>query len=88
MEPPPARLEAAETSARPDLQGTSNHGQAVKATEPPRVNARHNKPARMVGHSHEVALEFVKADSEETSGDSGFGANAVDNDPDTFWHTQ
>lgn len=40
------------------------------------------------GHSPRVALEFVKADSEETSGDSGYGANAVDDDPGTFWHTE
>ena len=35
-----------------------------------------------------VELKFVKVDSEETSGEDGKGANAVDGDPNTFWHTQ
>ncbi len=35
-----------------------------------------------------VALKFVKADSEETAGEDGKGANAVDGDPNTIWHTQ
>jgi len=88
LERPLTRPEAVETPAPQDFPGTSNSSQGVKATEAPRVKARQYKMPRTVGHSHEVVLEFVKADSEETSGDSGFGANAVDNDPDTFWHTQ
>lgn len=35
-----------------------------------------------------AALKFVTADSEETAGEDGKGANAVDGDPNTFWHTQ
>jgi serine/threonine protein kinase len=35
-----------------------------------------------------VALRFVKVDSEETSGQYGYGENAVDGNPDTYWHTQ
>ena len=35
-----------------------------------------------------VALKFVRVDSEETAGEDGKGANAVDGDPNTFWHTQ
>jgi hypothetical protein len=35
-----------------------------------------------------VTLKVVKADSEETSGEDGKAANAVDGDPATFWHTQ
>jgi hypothetical protein len=35
-----------------------------------------------------VLLKFVRADSEETAGEDGKGANAVDGKPDTFWHTQ
>jgi alpha-glucosidase len=38
--------------------------------------------------SAKVALKFVKADSEETASEDGKGANAVDGDPNTFWHTQ
>jgi endo-alpha-N-acetylgalactosaminidase len=33
-------------------------------------------------------LKVVRVDSEETSGEDGKGANAVDGDPNTFWHTQ
>jgi WD40 repeat protein len=35
-----------------------------------------------------VKLRFVKADSEETAAQDGHGANAVDGDTNTFWHTQ
>jgi hypothetical protein len=35
-----------------------------------------------------VTLKVIKVDSEETSGEDGRGANAVDGLPDTFWHTQ
>lgn len=35
-----------------------------------------------------VSLKLVKVDSEETAGEDGKGANAVDGDPNTFWHTQ
>ena len=33
-------------------------------------------------------LQVVKVDSEETSGENGQGANAVDGDAGTLWHTQ
>src|ERR1035438_7238717 len=35
-----------------------------------------------------ATLKFVKVDSEETAGEDGKGANAVDGDANTFWHTQ
>jgi|GEM_PF-1761424 len=35
-----------------------------------------------------VTLKVVKVDSAETVGEDGKGANAVDGNPDTFWHTQ
>jgi hypothetical protein len=35
-----------------------------------------------------VKLKVVKVDSEETAGEDGKAANAVDGDPETFWHTQ
>lgn len=35
-----------------------------------------------------LALKVVKADSEETAGEDGKAANAVDGDPNTIWHTQ
>lgn len=36
----------------------------------------------------EVTLVFIRADSEETETEDGKGANAVDGDPETHWHTQ
>ncbi|MGH7941092.1 MAG: discoidin domain-containing protein, partial [Limisphaerales bacterium] len=36
----------------------------------------------------EVKLKFVRVDSEETNGENGYGKNAVDGDPNTYWHTQ
>lgn len=41
-----------------------------------------------VATTNKVTLTVVKADSEETSGDNGKAANAVDGNPGTFWHTQ
>jgi F5/8 type C domain len=35
-----------------------------------------------------VKLRFVSVDSEETNAENGSGANAVDGDPNTIWHTQ
>ncbi len=35
-----------------------------------------------------VTLKVVKVDSEETAGENGAGANAVDGDRNTIWHTQ
>jgi hypothetical protein len=35
-----------------------------------------------------VTLKLVRVDSEETAGEAAGGANAVDGDPATFWHTQ
>jgi hypothetical protein len=42
-------------------------------------------PAAAAG---KIKLKFVRADSEETASQDGHGANAVDGDPATFWHTQ
>jgi len=41
-----------------------------------------------VSGAEKVTLKVVKVDSEETSGEDGKGANAVDGDPATIWHTQ
>ena len=35
-----------------------------------------------------VTLKVIKVDSEETAGEDAKGANAVDGDPETIWHTQ
>jgi len=36
----------------------------------------------------QIQLKVVKVDSEETASQDGHGANAVDGDPNTYWHTQ
>jgi F5/8 type C domain-containing protein len=38
--------------------------------------------------SNHSKLTVVKVDSEETAGENGAGANAVDGNPDTIWHTE
>jgi F5/8 type C domain len=45
------------------------------------------KPAA-AAPSGKLTLKVVKVDSEETAGEDGKGANAVDGDPNTIWHTQ
>ena len=45
-------------------------------------------PAPKTVEPVKIALNFVKADSEETAGEDGKGANAVDGDNSTIWHTQ
>ena len=53
-----------------------------------------NKPATttvaapMARPVSKTALKVVRVDSEETGGEDGKGANAVDGDPQTIWHTQ
>ncbi len=46
--------------------------------------------ARYTGVAAEdaVTLKVIKVDSEETAGENGSGTNAVDGNPETFWHTQ
>jgi hypothetical protein len=42
----------------------------------------------MVTAEEKVTLKVVKADSEETAGEDGKAANAVDGNSETIWHTQ
>ncbi|HTA30263.1 MAG TPA: discoidin domain-containing protein [Candidatus Cybelea sp.] len=83
-----AQIGAEETSGPQDLPVTTNHTQGVKPANAPPHHAARDKPTRMNGHSQRVVLEFVKTDSQEMSGESGYGANAVDDDPGTIWHTE
>lgn len=53
------------------------------ATKPAATNA-----ASLVVTTNPIVLKLVKVDSEETAGENGAGTNAVDGDPNTFWHTQ
>lgn len=45
-------------------------------------------PASIAPAAAKPALKVVRVDSEETAGENGKAANAVDGDPDTIWHTQ
>ncbi len=51
-------------------------------------NAIPDNPAQINEPPREVKLKFVSVDSEETSAQHGYGENAVDGNPDTYWHTQ
>jgi|GEM_PF-3040156 len=72
----PSPMPAAQTSSvAPETQPLPAVVPAAQSTP---ATATANKPA----------LKFVKADSEETASEDGKGANAVDGDTNTFWHTQ
>ena len=40
-----------------------------------------------VAATNRIKLTVIKVDSEETAGENGSGTNAVDGNPETFWHT-
>jgi len=52
--------------------------------------ARHrcDVPSPKVAAAAKVKLKFVRVDSEETDSQGGYGENAVDDNPNTYWHTQ
>ncbi len=45
-------------------------------------------PSTEIGAVPRVEFRVVKVDSEETAGQDGRAENAVDGDPNTYWHTQ
>jgi alpha-N-arabinofuranosidase len=57
----------------------------LESATPPSTAAPAQSPAAA---SSATGLKVVHVDSEETVGENGKGANAVDGDPQTFWHTQ
>jgi len=67
---------------------------AVELAQPaPATPSAHSTPANApatpeTAKPGQVTLTVVKVDSEETAGEDGKGANAVDGNPSTFWHTQ
>jgi tRNA A-37 threonylcarbamoyl transferase component Bud32 len=83
MEAAAAALQHA--AAPPDPAHPGNGVKAIEATDDA---ARKNSPARIIEPARAVTLKFVSVDSEETSGQNGYGENAVDGNPDTYWHTQ
>jgi hypothetical protein len=47
-----------------------------------------NTTAATVASTNQIKLTVIKVDSEETSGEDASGTNAVDGNPETFWHTE
>lgn len=66
----------------PDASG----GMASVSSGPTKVYLCKSSPEAAT--EKEVKLRFVRVDSEETNNEDGFGKNAVDGDPNTYWHTQ
>ena len=52
------------------------------------TNSTANSAPALVIATNQIMLTVVKVDSEETAGENGHGTNAVDGNPNTFWHTQ
>jgi hypothetical protein len=65
--------------------------QPAKAERPPQTannDARPDNRKQPDDPAPLVKLKFVSVDSEETSAQHGYGENAVDGNPDTYWHTE
>ncbi len=73
---PGTRAEA--PAAAPAIKPQTEPEAAVVPAQPPTVSSQVT----------ELKLNVVRVDSEETVGEDGKGANAVDGDSSTFWHTQ
>jgi len=67
---------------------TKNTCCTMPAAATPAAAPAAQTPAAVPAAANKLGLKVVKVDSEETSGEDGHGANAVDGDPNTFWHTQ
>ena len=52
------------------------------------TNKTETTTAAQVSSTNKIKLTVIKVDSEETAGENGRGTNAVDGDPETFWHTE
>jgi len=60
----------------------------VAKREKPSGQDTETKPTPYGGAASQLKLKVIKVDSEETGGEDGKGANAVDGDASTIWHTQ
>lgn len=69
---------------KPAPPSTTASAGPVTTSAPP--TAPETKPA--AASTSNLALKVVKVDSEETAAEDGKGANAVDGDSATIWHTQ
>jgi hypothetical protein len=86
----PAPATAAAEPAQPGAAATQPA--PVASADAPAQPSTASQPATPsqpeTAASSKVTLKVVKVDSEETTGENGQGANAVDGDPNTIWHTQ
>ena len=52
------------------------------------TNSVSEPAANAAASTNKLKLTVIKVDSEEIDGENGHGTNAVDGNPETFWHTQ
>lgn len=67
---------------------TANATATAPATTQPAPSPAPAPTAAPAETASSLKLKVVKVDSEETAGEDGKAANAVDGDPATVWHTQ
>jgi hypothetical protein len=65
------------------LAGTCAPAQQESVTDAASVTT-----TNQVASTNRIKLTAIKVDSEEISAENGRGANAVDGNPDTIWHTE
>jgi hypothetical protein len=61
---------------------------AIRAAGEPESSTNKTSQATTVQATNHIKLTVIKVDSEETEGENARGTNAVDGNPDTFWHTE
>ena len=66
----------------------STKADSEPATLATKVVPADGKAAAARSQEQGLSLKLVKVDSEETAAEDGKGANAIDGDRGTFWHTQ
>jgi hypothetical protein len=67
---------------------TSLFGSRALAQAGASANAASTTSTNQVASTNKIKLTVIKVDSEETASENGRGTNAVDGNPDTFWHTE
>jgi hypothetical protein len=67
---------------------TSLVGTRAWAQEGASTNAAAMTTTHEAASTNKIKLTVIKVDSEETATENGRGTNAVDGNPDTFWHTE
>jgi len=67
---------------------TSLMGTRALAQQGAATNAAAATSTTQVTSTNKIKLTVIKVDSEETATENGRGTNAVDGNPETFWHTE